>query len=118
QIPDVLSAMDVFVSPSSDEAFGLAVVEALAAGLPALHVACPAIDDLPPEQAPGARRIGTGVPELTGLPCEYQKAGPVRLPVPPVVERYDIARSAERLMAVYRAATGAPLMPAAAPTAA
>lgn len=116
QIPDLLSAMDVFVSPSSDEAFGLAVLEALAAGLPALHVTCPAIDDLPPEQAPGARRIGTGVPELTALLCEYQKAGPVRLPVPPVVERYDIARSAERLMAVYRAAMGAPQLPAAAPS--
>jgi glycosyltransferase involved in cell wall biosynthesis len=112
--------MDVFVSPSSDEAFGLAVLEALAAGLPALHVTCPAIDDLLPEEAPGARRIGTGVPELTALLCEFQKAGPVRLPVPPVVERYDIARSAERLMAVYRAATGAPQpqLPAAAPSAA
>ncbi|OEU85142.1 glycosyl transferase [Streptomyces abyssalis] len=118
QVPDLLSAMDVFVSPSSDEAFGLAVLEALAAGLPALHVTCPAIDDLPSEQAPGARRIGTGVPELTALLCEYQKAGPVRLPVPAVVDRYDIARSAERLMAVYHAATGAPQLPATAPSAA
>lgn len=117
-IPDLLSAMDVFVSPSSDETFGLAVLEALAAGLPALHVTCPAIDDLPREEAPGARRIGTGVPELTALLCEYQKTGPVRLPVPPVVDRYDIARSAERLMAVYHAATGAPQLPAPAPSAA
>jgi glycosyltransferase involved in cell wall biosynthesis len=118
EIPDLLAAMDVFVSPSSDEAFGLAVLEALAAGLPALHVTCPAIDDLPSWEAPGARRIGTGVPELTALLCEYQRGGPVRLPVPPVVDRYDIARSAERLMAVYRAATGAPQLPATAPSAA
>lgn len=118
EIPDLLAAMDVFVSPSSDETFGLAVLEALAAGLPALHVTCPAIDDLPSAEAPGARRIGTGVPELTALLCEYRAGGPVRLPVPPVVERYDIVRSAERLMAVYRAATGAPQLPAPAPTAA
>ncbi|NLU72563.1 glycosyltransferase [Streptomyces sp. HNM0575] len=117
EIPGLLAAMDVFVSPSSDESFGLAVLEALAAGLPTLHVTCPAIDDLPAEQAPGARRIGTGVPELTALLCQYEKAGPVRLPVPPVVDRYDIARSAERLMAVYRAATGAPQLPAPAPSA-
>lgn len=56
-IPALLAAMDVFVSPSREEAFGLAVVEALAAGLPVLHVTCPAIDDLPADQAPGARRI-------------------------------------------------------------
>jgi glycosyltransferase involved in cell wall biosynthesis len=118
EIPDVLSAMDVFVSPSSEEAFGLAVLEALASGLPALHVTCPAVDDLPSEEAPGARRIGTSVPELTATLREYMSVGAVRLPVPPVVERYDIARSAEQLMAVYRAATGAQHLPATAPPAA
>lgn len=35
-LPGLLAAMDVFVSASPDEAFGLAVVEALAAGLPVL----------------------------------------------------------------------------------
>lgn len=118
EIPGVLSAMDVFVSPSSEESFGLAVLEALAAGLPALYVTCPAVEDLLPEEAPGARRIGTGVPQLTALLREYQTAGARRLPVPPVVERYDIAHSAERLMALYRAATStAPQLPAPAPPA-
>ncbi|NEA41767.1 glycosyltransferase, partial [Streptomyces sp. SID11385] len=53
----LLCAADVFLSPSADEAFGLAVVEALAAGLPVLYVRCPALEDLPPESAP-AQRVG------------------------------------------------------------
>lgn len=117
EVPDVLAAMDIFVSPSSEEAFGLAVLEALASGLPALHVTCPAVDDLPSDQAPGAHRIGTSVPELTATLREYAAVGAVRLPVPPVVDRYDIERSAERLMAVYRAATGTKQLPAPAPPA-
>ncbi len=94
-IPALLAAMDVFVSPSREEAFGLAVVEALAAGLPVLHVTCPAIDDLPAAQAPGARRIGTGTGELVAAP--------------PVVRRYDIARSAARLLDVYGLALAQPV---------
>ncbi|MCY0959488.1 glycosyltransferase [Streptomyces sp. H27-H5] len=107
-IPALLAAMDVFVSPSREEAFGLAVVEALAAGLPVLHVTCPAIDDLPATQAPGARRIGTGTEELVAALRGHMEAGAGRLPAPPVVRRYDIARSAERLLSVYAGALAAP----------
>ena len=45
-IPALLSAMDVFAAPSTEETFGLAVIEALCAGLPAVVGACPAIDGL------------------------------------------------------------------------
>ncbi|MFF4012111.1 glycosyltransferase [Streptomyces sp. NPDC001717] len=100
-IPALLAAMDVFVSPSREEAFGLAVVEALAAGLPVLHVTCPAIDDLPAVQAPGARRIGTGTEELVAALRGHMEAGAKRLPVPSVARHYDIARSAALLMDVY-----------------
>ena len=47
--PDVsrlLQAMDVFVSPSRDETFGMAVIEALAAGVPVVYAQCPALDEL------------------------------------------------------------------------
>ncbi|WFB10348.1 glycosyltransferase [Streptomyces sp. LX-29] len=100
-IPGLLAAMDVFVSPSSQESFGLAVVEALAAGLPVLHIACPAIDELPRDAAPGARRVPPDATALAEALCELAAAGPVRHPVPPAVERYSIARTADRLRALY-----------------
>ncbi|MGP3980460.1 glycosyltransferase [Streptomyces sp. KR80] len=110
QLPGLLAAMDVFVSPSAEETFGLAVLEALAAGLPVLHVTCPAIDELPAAEAPGARRIGTGVRELAtalaGVRREHAATGPRRLPVPAAVGRYDITRSADRLAALYQRTAG------------
>ncbi len=103
-IPGLLSALDVFVSPSPDEAFGLAVLEALASGLRVLYGSCPAVEDLPADQAPGARRFSPGVHELGTALREMRRDEPGRLPVPPVVRRYDIARSAEALMSVYEQA--------------
>ncbi|MEU2181406.1 glycosyltransferase [Streptomyces thermolilacinus] len=104
-LPALLSAMDVFVSPSADEAFGLAVVEALAAGLPVRYVACPALDDLPPQEAPAARRIGGTVADVAAAVRETRAAhaaGHDTRPVPPAAYRYDIARSARRLTTLYR----------------
>ncbi|WP_328914542.1 MULTISPECIES: glycosyltransferase [unclassified Streptomyces] len=103
EVPGLLAAMDLFVSLSTEEAFGVAVVEALAAGLPALYTACPAVEDLASEEAPGARRITRE--ELAAVLREERLAGPRRLPVPAAVERYDIARTAERVMALYAQAT-------------
>ncbi|WP_406061649.1 glycosyltransferase [Streptomyces sp. NBC_01077] len=100
-LPELLAAMDVFVSTSPDETFGLAVVEALAAGLPVLYVACPAIDDLAPAAAPGARRIGESVPELISALRGIRDARLARLPLPAAARRYDIAHSAQQLMSLY-----------------
>ncbi|UQA95278.1 glycosyltransferase [Streptomyces halobius] len=119
-IPGLLSAMDVFVSPSPEEAFGLAVVEALASGLHVLHGGCPAVDELPASQAPGARRCAPDPYELSTAIRTLRRTGPPRLPVPPLVEHYDIDHTAESLMAVYQHAlvvtTGARLFPSRAPT--
>lgn len=106
-IPGLLSAIDVFVSPSPDEAFGLAVLEALGSGLHVLYGSCPAVDELPADQAPGARHFSLGVHELATALRELRRHGPGRLPVPPVVRRYDIGRSAEALMSVYEEALAA-----------
>jgi glycosyltransferase involved in cell wall biosynthesis len=98
-VPGLLAAMDLFVSASAEEAFGLAVVEALAAGLPALYTACPAVEDVPAEDAPGACRIDLG--ELPAALAAEHRAGPRRLPAPAAVEYYHIARTAQRVMALY-----------------
>jgi glycosyltransferase involved in cell wall biosynthesis len=106
EVPELLAAMDLFVSPSPEEAFGLAVVEALAAGLPTLYVNCPALEDLPPQDAPGAHQVAAH--ELPSVIRREHLAGPRRLPVPAAVERYHIARTAEAVMALYTAVS-APL---------
>ncbi|MDB1086301.1 glycosyltransferase [Streptomyces sp. ACA25] len=107
EVPGLLAAMDVFVSASAEEAFGLAVLEALAAGLPVLHVACPAVDELPAHEVPGARRVGSGVRELADALRAEQASGVRRLPVPPAVHRYDISGAADRIAGLYARITGA-----------
>ena len=37
--------MDVLVSPSRDETFGMAVIEGLGSGLPVVYAQCPALTD-------------------------------------------------------------------------
>lgn len=108
-VPELLAAVDVFVAPSTESAFGVAVVEALAAGLPVVHAGCPAVGELPRLQAPGAQRITPSVRELCAVLRERATRPPRRLPVPPAVARYDIARTAETLAALYqRVRRGAP----------
>ncbi|MFJ8884694.1 glycosyltransferase [Streptomyces sp. NPDC102402] len=112
-IPEVLSAVDTFVSASREEAFGLAVVEALAAGLPVVHAACPAIEDLPAGPVPGTTRIGSTsaaadpTEELTAALRHRMESGARRLPPPPAVGHYDIRLSSRRLMDVYAQAVDA-----------
>lgn len=106
----LLSAMDVLASPSAEESFGLAVVEALAAGLPVLYTSCPAVQDLPPTAAPGALRVTGGAGAYARELLRLRAAGPGPRTVPEAVHRYDIARSARQLMDVYTAVlTGSPL---------
>lgn len=108
---EMLCAMDVFASPSDSETFGLAVLEALACGLPALYAECPPLDELTPPgghgppDTPGARRL-TAYPEAlprtlrAELACLSERCGR-RLPVPDVVARFDTARLATSIGQLY-----------------
>ncbi|WP_307625964.1 glycosyltransferase [Streptomyces turgidiscabies] len=104
-LPSLTSAMDVLASPSPEEAFGLAVVEALAAGLPVRYVSCPAVEDLPPEAAEGARRVPGGADSFARALAEARALGSQDRTPPAAAHHYDITNSAARLMDVYAATT-------------
>lgn len=57
-----LSVMDLFASPSEEETFGLAILEAAASGLPVVAVRCPALDGV---RMPGLFKLPAG--DLTRL---------------------------------------------------
>lgn len=99
-VPGLLSVLDLFVSPSAEETFGLAVIEALAAGLPVLYTACPALDDLP--AVPGARRVPASLEAVRGAVAGAIDAGPAHGPAPAALDHFDIARIAGRIDDVYR----------------
>ncbi|WP_405859707.1 glycosyltransferase [Streptomyces sp. NBC_01515] len=103
-LPSLTAAMDLLASPSPEEAFGLAVVEGLASGLPVLYASCPAIEDLPPQAASGARRVQGG-PEVFARALAAARArGPRPRTAPDAAHHYCITRSAAQLMDVYAAA--------------
>ncbi|MFF3633547.1 glycosyltransferase [Streptomyces sp. NPDC002250] len=104
ELPALTSAMDVLAAPSPEEAFGLAVVEALAAGLPVRYASCPAVEDLPPEAAPDALRVTGGADAYARALAGVRAAGPGPRTAPEAPRHYCITRSAARLMDVYTAA--------------
>ncbi|MFJ4279017.1 glycosyltransferase [Streptomyces massasporeus] len=110
-LPSLTCAMDVLASPSPEEAFGLAIVEALASGLPVLYASCPALEDLPPSAAPAARRVTGGPDAYARAVTEVRRLGPAPRTAPEAARHYCITRSAARLMDVYAAAVSRPPSP-------
>lgn len=103
-LPSLTAAMDVLASPSPQEAFGLAVVEALASGLPVLYASCPAVEDLPARTTTGARCVRGGPEAYARAITEVRAGGPRPRMPPDAAHHYCITRSAARLMDVYAAA--------------
>ncbi|MFF2504073.1 glycosyltransferase [Streptomyces sp. NPDC058067] len=103
-LPALMSAMDLLASPSADEAFGLAVVEALAAGLPVLYVTCPAVDDLPPHLETAAVRVPGDPESFAREALRIAAARPSGRAPSPAARHYSIARSAEQHLRLYEAA--------------
>ncbi|GAB3392430.1 glycosyltransferase [Amycolatopsis echigonensis] len=95
----MLSALDLYVSTSAQETFGLSVLEALANGMPALFTACPALDGIATERA---RQVPGGVADLRAEIRKEIEAGPrPRETVPAVVDRYGMASVAARIDDLY-----------------
>jgi glycosyltransferase involved in cell wall biosynthesis len=63
RLPAALAAADLLLSPSPEETFGLAVLEAVAAGLPVAFASCPALTELN-QAVPGLDESGLGGPGL------------------------------------------------------
>ncbi|WNZ11363.1 glycosyltransferase [Streptomyces sp. 11x1] len=103
-VPSLAFAMDLLASPSPEEAFGLAVVEALAAGLPVLYTSCPAMEDLPAQAATGALRVRGGPVAYARAVAAVRAAGPRPRTAAEAAHHYNISHSAAQLMNVYTAA--------------
>lgn len=115
-LPSLTCAMDLFASPSPEETFGLAIVEALACGLPVLYASCPALEQLP-ARTPGARRVSGGTDAFVRALTEARAQTPGPRTAAEAALHYDITRSAARLMDVYAATVcGPPLLSPASPT--
>ncbi|MET7284466.1 glycosyltransferase [Streptomyces sp. NPDC005573] len=114
-LPALASAMDVLASPSPEEAFGLAVIEALAAGLPVRYASCPAVEDLAPGAAPGALRVRGGADAYARALAAVRAAGPGPRTAPEAARHYCITRSAALLMDVYATALGPTVLPSRSP---
>lgn len=101
-VPAVLAASDVLVSASRDETFGLAVLEAVAGGLPSVFVECPALEELGRLPEGVSHAVGGGPLALRAALDELVGRGLHRRSAPAAVaERYDARRTAAAVDAVY-----------------
>lgn len=100
-VSGLLAAMDVLAAPSTEEAFGLAAVEGLAAGLPLLYSVCPALEDLEKCMSVGARRVPSEAGHFREALEQSMARGSARIAPPLAVGYYEIKRVAEEIGALY-----------------
>jgi glycosyltransferase involved in cell wall biosynthesis len=98
-VATMLSALDMFVASSAQEAFGLSVLEALANGAPVLYTTCPALRGLDVDRA---RQVPGTVSGLRSALAAEVAAGPrERKSVPAVAQKYGIEAVTARIDALY-----------------
>jgi glycosyltransferase involved in cell wall biosynthesis len=95
----MLSAMDLNLSTSVQETFGLSVLEALSNGLPVLYTTCPALDGIATDRA---RQVDGNVAALRAEMAKEIEAGfRPRRPVTEVMDVYGIESVASRIDDLY-----------------
>ncbi len=95
----MLSAFDLYVAASAQETFGLAVLEAMASGLPVLYTTCPALNGVATGQA---RQVAGTAPALRAAISDALRAGPrPRQPDTALSQRYGISSTARRVDDLY-----------------
>lgn len=95
----MLSAFDLYVMASLQETFGLAAIEAMASGLPALYTTCPALDGIETAQA---RQVAGTAEALRAALSDAVAAGPrLREADSTVTDRYSISATARRVDDLY-----------------
>ncbi|QIB44715.1 glycosyltransferase [Streptomyces aureoverticillatus] len=108
-LPSLLAAMDTLASPSPEEAFGLALVEGLACGLPVLYASCPAIEGLPRGERTNSAYCASDPDSFAQVLYGLRQSGPSpHRTAPAAVRHYSITRSAGRLMDVYASVLSGP----------
>ncbi|ATL27877.1 glycosyltransferase [Streptomyces formicae] len=100
-LPSLLAAMDALASPSPEEAFGLALVEGLAGGLPVLYTSCPAIDGLPLDAQTNASHCPSDPDAFAQVLFRLRGRDLAHRTAAAAVQHYSITRSADQLMDVY-----------------
>jgi glycosyltransferase-like protein len=100
ELPGLVAAADVFAFPSTREGFGLAAMEALAAGVPVVASDLPVLREVfggAVRFAAGTDRFADGLREALGRPDPRRRAAGQAL-----AARYTWQAAAERHLDVYR----------------
>jgi len=102
---DFYRRLDLFVLPSLDEAFGLVLLEAMAAGLPVVGTRVGGIPEILEDGSQGllvapadSQALARAIRELCGDPLRQRQMGERACQQ---ARRFDIARTAKELQAVY-----------------
>jgi glycosyltransferase involved in cell wall biosynthesis len=101
----MLSAMDLNLTTSLQETFGMSVLEALANGVPVLYTTCPALDGISTDRA---RPVAGNVTALRAEMAKEIEAGfRPREPVIAIMDRYGIDSVTQRVDDLYERLDGA-----------